>query len=45
MHETLGFEKYGRYVDDFYLIGDKDKILNLDSFDEKLKEVGVTAPR
>lgn len=43
VHETLGFEKYGRYVDDFYLIGDKDKILNsIPLMREKLKEVGVT---
>jgi RNA-directed DNA polymerase len=42
VHETLGFEKYGRYVDDFYLIGDKDKILNsIPLMREKLKEVGV----
>lgn len=43
VYETLGFEKYGRYVDDFYLIGDKDKILNsIPLMREKLKEVGVT---
>ncbi len=42
VHETLGFEKYGRYVDDFYIIGDKDKILNsIPLMREKLKEVGI----
>ena len=42
--EYLGFEHYGRYVDDFYIVdSDKDKILNSIPFmREKLAEVGVT---
>lgn len=42
VHETLGFEKYGRYVDDFYIIGDKKKILKaIPLIREKLKDVGI----
>lgn len=41
--DTLGFKKYGRYVDDFYIIGEKSKILNsIPLMREKLKEVGST---
>lgn len=43
VHEELGFSRYGRYVDDFYIIGEKEKILNaIPLIREKLKEVGVT---
>lgn len=38
-----GFPKYGRYVDDFYIIGSKEEILKaIPSIRDKLKEVGVT---
>ena len=43
VHGELGFSRYGRYVDDFYIIGEKEKILNaIPLIREKLKEVGVT---
>jgi hypothetical protein len=42
--ETLGFNHYGRYVDDFYIVdSDKTKILNaIPLIRKKLSEVGVT---
>lgn len=43
VHEELGFTKYGRYVDDYYVIGDKKKILeSIPLMREKLREVGIT---
>lgn len=44
VEECLGFEHYGRYVDDFYLVdSNKDKILNaIPLIREKLEKIGVT---
>ena len=43
VHEELGFSRYGRYVDDFYIIGEKEKILSaIPLIREKLKDVGIT---
>ena len=42
--DTLGLSRYGRYVDDFYIVSnDKQKILsNIPSMRDKLSERGIT---